>query len=65
MERSGSNEAEDGVAGDAAVAGGGGTGEAGVAFMKPNADPGTVDSAVFPEDCKDLHRKGQCILVRE
>lgn len=59
MDRSGSNEAEDGVAGEAATAGGGGTGKAGAAFMKPNADPGAVDSAAFPEDCKDLYRKGQ------
>jgi len=47
MERSGSNDAVDGVPGDAAVTGGGGTGETGVAFMKPNAEPGTGDSAAL------------------
>ena len=51
MDSSGSNDAEDGVGGDAAVTGVGGTGEAGVAFMKPNADPGAVDSATLPEGC--------------
>lgn len=48
MVRSGSN---DGVAGDATVAGGGGTGEVGVAFIKPNADPGAVGSAALPVGC--------------
>lgn len=48
IDRRGSNDAVDGVPGDAAVTGGGGTGETGVAFMKPNADPGTGDSAALP-----------------
>ena len=50
MESSGSN---DGVEGDVTVTGGGGggTGVAGVAFMKPNADPGAVDSVALTVGC--------------
>lgn len=45
MPRSGSNCLVDGVVGDTAGTGCVGPGDAGVAFMKPNADPGNAAGA--------------------